>query len=122
MGQQPDSTDFQRELSVSYEKVGNVLVAQGNLPEALASYQAGLAIMNRLAKADPGNASWQRGLSVTYAKLAIVYLKSQQAVQAREALAAGRDISARLVAQFPDQAQWKQDLAWFDRQIAALKN
>jgi len=44
---------------VSYNKIGDVLVAQGNLPEALKSFRDGLAIRDRLAKADPGNAGWQ---------------------------------------------------------------
>ena len=69
LAQQPDSTDFQRELSVSYDKVGDVQVAQGNLPAALASYQEGLAIRDRLAKSDPGNAGWQRDLAVSYDKV-----------------------------------------------------
>jgi tetratricopeptide (TPR) repeat protein len=51
--QQPDSDQLQ-DLSVSYNMVGDVLVAQGNLPEALKSYQASLAIRERLAKSDPG--------------------------------------------------------------------
>ncbi len=55
---------WQRDLSVSYNKVGDVLVAQGNLPEALKTYRDGLAIADRLAKSDPGNAGWQRDLSV----------------------------------------------------------
>ena len=42
-----------------------MLVAQGNLAEALKSYQDSLAIADRLAKADPGNAGWQRDLSVS---------------------------------------------------------
>ena len=62
----PGNAGWQRDLSVSYEKVGNVQVAQGNLPAALTSYQAGLAIRERLAKSDPGNAGWQRDLSVLY--------------------------------------------------------
>ena len=33
---------------------------------ALKSYQASLAIRERLAKSDPGNAGWQRDLSVSY--------------------------------------------------------
>ena len=37
---------------MSYNYVGDVLQAQGNLPEALKSYQAGLVIMQRLAKSD----------------------------------------------------------------------
>jgi tetratricopeptide (TPR) repeat protein len=46
-----------------------VQVAQGNLPEALTSYQASLAMRDRLAKSDPANAGWQRDLSVSYEKV-----------------------------------------------------
>ena len=46
-----------------------MLVAQGNLPEALKSYQDSLDIRDRLARADPGNAGWQRDLSVSYKKV-----------------------------------------------------
>jgi hypothetical protein len=98
-----------------------VLVAQGNLPEALKSFRASHDLFDRLAKADPGNAGWQRDLSVSYAKLASIYLASKQMSQARDALAAGRAVLAPLVEQYPDWSEWKQDLAWFDRQIAALK-
>ena len=52
-----------------YNKVGDVLVAQGNLPEALNSFRDSLAIAERLAKSDPGNAGWQRDLSVSYIKV-----------------------------------------------------
>jgi len=45
---------------------GNVQVAQGQLSEALDSYQVDLAISDRLAKSDPGNAGRQRDLSVSY--------------------------------------------------------
>jgi hypothetical protein len=44
-----------RDLSVSYNKIGDVLVAQGNLPEALKTFRDGLAIADRLAKSDPGS-------------------------------------------------------------------
>ena len=43
--------------------------AQGDLPAALTSYQASLAIRDRLAQADPGNAGWQRDLSVSHNKI-----------------------------------------------------
>jgi hypothetical protein len=42
---------------------------QGDLQAALASYQASLAIRERLAKADPGNASRQHDLSVSHNKI-----------------------------------------------------
>ena len=41
----PGNADWQRDLSVSHDKIGDVLVAQGNLPGALAAYRDGLAIM-----------------------------------------------------------------------------
>jgi hypothetical protein len=52
---------------VSYNKVGNVLVAQGNLPEALKSYQDSFAVRDVLSKYDPANAGLQRDLSVSLA-------------------------------------------------------
>ena len=53
-----------RDLSVSYNRIGDVQVAQGDLAGALTSYRDSLAIAERLAKSDPGNAGWQRDLSV----------------------------------------------------------
>jgi tetratricopeptide (TPR) repeat protein len=47
---------------VSFEKVGEVQAAQGDLAGALTSYRDSLAIADRLAKSDPGNAGWQRDL------------------------------------------------------------
>jgi tetratricopeptide (TPR) repeat protein len=60
---------WQRDLSMSHNNIGIVLQAQGSLVAALDSYRAGAAIVERLAKADPGNAGWQRDLSVSYNKI-----------------------------------------------------
>ena len=46
-------SEWQRDLSISYEVVGDVLVAQGKLDEALKAYRDSLAIRERLAAADP---------------------------------------------------------------------
>jgi tetratricopeptide (TPR) repeat protein len=99
---------------------GDVLVAQGNLPEALKSYQADLAIADRLAKADPGNAGWQRDLSVSYAKLAGAFRKAGDKTKALDALRQGRAIMVRMTSLSPDNPVWKRDLASFDGQIAEL--
>ena len=55
---------------MAYDKVGNVLAERGNLAEALTSYRAGLAIAERLAKADLSNAQWQWDVVVSHWKLA----------------------------------------------------
>ena len=65
----PGNADWQRDVSVSHNKIGDVQRAQGNLPEALKSYRGSLAIADRLAKFYPGNAGWQRDLSVSRNKI-----------------------------------------------------
>ena len=71
----PGNAGWQRDLSVSHTKIGDVLAAQGNLPAALEAYTASLAIADRLAKADPGNAGWQRDLSVSHNKIGDVLVE-----------------------------------------------
>jgi tetratricopeptide (TPR) repeat protein len=50
--QDKSNTDWQRDLSVSYDKVGDVLSAQGKLMEALNAYQQSLNIRRTLADQD----------------------------------------------------------------------
>ena len=83
----PGNAGWQRDLSVSYNKIGDVLVAQGNLPAALKSYRDALAIFDRLAKADPGNAGWQRDLSVSYDKIGDVLVAQGNLPEALKASA-----------------------------------
>ena len=94
---------WQRDLSVAYNRVGDVLKDQGNLPEALKAYRDSLAIGERLAKADPGNAGWQRDLSVAYEKVGDV-LKDQGNLT--EALKAYRDGLA--ISRAPRQGRSRQ--------------
>ena len=67
------NTQWQRDLSVSYNNVGDVLVKQGKLDEALKAYRDGLAIAERLAAADRSNTQWQHDLADGHANLAVVY-------------------------------------------------
>ena len=66
----PGNAGWQRDLSISHDRIGDVLVAQGEGGAALAAYGSGMAIAERLAAADPGNAEWQRDLIVSCVKLA----------------------------------------------------
>jgi tetratricopeptide (TPR) repeat protein len=109
-----------RNPSVSYNNIGGVQVAQGDLAGALTSYRDSLGIRERLAQSDPSNAGWQRDLARSYARLADVYRRSNDRGNALAALRQGKAIMDRLVKLSPDNAGWKGDLAWFDQQIAAL--
>ena len=52
-----------------------MLAAQGKLAEAFKSFTNGLAIADRLAKADPRNAGWQRDLAISNERLGDVLRK-----------------------------------------------
>ena len=55
----PKNADWQSNLSVSYQKVGDVEVEQGQYAQALDSYRAEFALVDGLARADPGNTGRQ---------------------------------------------------------------
>ena len=63
--QDPSNTEWQRDLSVSFDRIGDVQSAQGNLEAALQAYQDGLAMAEKLAAQDRSNAGWQRDLIVS---------------------------------------------------------
>ena len=115
----PGNAGWQRDLSVSHNKIGDVQVAQGTLPAALTSYRASLEIRERLAQADPGNAGWQRDLALSYGRLAMVEAQQGARNDALSAFQQGREIVARLSQQSPDNATLHNDLAWFDEKITA---
>ena len=61
----PKNSDWQRDLSVSFNKVAGILEAQGEREKALTEYQKSLAISEKLAASDPKNSDWQTDLVVS---------------------------------------------------------
>jgi len=61
---------WQRDLSVRYDKIGYVKIAQGDLPGALEAFNKCLEIRERLAAQDVGNMVWQRDIIISHVKLA----------------------------------------------------
>ena len=100
-----------RDLSVSLEKIGDVLVDQGNLPEALKSFRDGLDIRDALAKADPGNAGWRRDLYVSYIKIGDVLVAQGNLPEALKSFREGLDIAVALAKADPGNAGWRRDLS-----------
>jgi len=117
----PDNAGWHSNLPVAYIKVGDVLLAQGNLVEALKSYRKGLAITERLAKADPDNPSRKRDLVASYGRVGLVFARQGEATLALDGFSQGRAIVAQLEEQFPDDAQLPNQLAALNAEIAKLK-
>ena len=65
----PANTEWQRDLSISHNKLGDVAVAAGDLAAARTAYQASLDIRTRLAAADPANTQWQRDLQLAHQRI-----------------------------------------------------
>jgi tetratricopeptide (TPR) repeat protein len=60
-----DSGDHEFYKFAALGSLGDIKQKRGDLQGALRSYQDGLAIAERLAKADPGNAQWQYDLGIS---------------------------------------------------------
>jgi tetratricopeptide (TPR) repeat protein len=102
----PGNAGWQRDLSVSYNRIGDVLVAQGNLPEALKSYRDGQTIFERLAKAD-----WQYDLGISNERMGDVQMAQGDLAAALISYEARRDIISRLAKSDPGNAGWQRDLS-----------
>jgi len=65
----PAKASLQRDLSVTYDKIGDVLMVTGNIDEALATYRKDHAIAVKLAAADPENLDRRLDASVSYGRV-----------------------------------------------------
>ncbi len=98
-----------------------MLVAQGNLTEALAAFKASLAIRERLAKADPGNAGWQLDIAASLQRVGDMAQKNGDTGGALGAFRRGLEIMSRLTSLAPDHAGFRHALGVLERRIAALE-
>jgi CHAT domain-containing protein len=92
-----ENTSRQRELSVAYDSLGDVLKADGHSDEALAVYSKALAIQEALALKDPANTLWQRDLATTLNSVALRYLADHQLDQALSTSARAVELMIKLL-------------------------
>ncbi len=106
----PSNTQGQRDLAVSYGKIGDVAVAQGRLEEAARAYSEDLAIGEKLVAGDPGNTEWQRSISASSLRLGDVAVAQGQLKEAVRAYREGLAIRKKLEAGDPSNTLWQRDL------------
>jgi len=107
----PGNAQAQRDLSISYHKLGDLLLRLGDGPQAERHYRDSLTIRERLAAADPGNAQAQRDLSISYNKLGDLLLRLGDGPQAERHYRDSLTIRERLAAADPGNAQAQRDLS-----------
>ncbi|MCP4593479.1 MAG: hypothetical protein GY842_22305, partial [bacterium] len=66
---EPDRADYQRDLSVSFNKLGDLQQAMGEGEAARDLFAMSLQIRERLAAAEPDRADYQRDISVSFERL-----------------------------------------------------
>ena len=116
----PTNAGFQRDLSVSYNKLADLARDSGNAGEAARLYQQALAIAEGLARADPTNTAFQRDLSVTYNKLADLARDSGDAGEAARLYQQALAITERLAQADPTNTDYQRDLAVYYDRLADL--
>ena len=96
----------QRDLALSYDRLGDVCLRAGEVQHALEHYQNELLIRQKLADAEPSDAQGQRDLSISFEKLGDVQLQSGHVDAALRFYQQGLAISQKLAANDPNvQAQ-----------------
>ena len=103
--------ELQRGLAISYERVGDVLLAQGKREEALAAFQKRLSIAQELADKDSGNTDLQSDLSVAFDKIGDVLLEAGKDEEALSAYQKGLVIRQKLVDSDRGNKLWQRSLA-----------
>jgi tetratricopeptide (TPR) repeat protein len=104
----------QRDLSVSHEKIGDVLVAQGDLTGALTAFRTGLDIRETLAARDAGNTQWQRDLPISLGRAADVLLQQQKLDEALPLAARALMLVRAAVIRFADDPRIARDLPYYE--------
>ena len=93
-----------------------MLFAQGKLDEALKAYRDGLAIVERLAAADPSNRRVAARSVVSYNKVGDVLVAQGKLDEALKAYRDGLAIRERLAAADRSNTEWQRDLSVVVRQ------
>jgi tetratricopeptide (TPR) repeat protein len=108
---EPGTALWERQLAVSYNKIGDALVDQNGLMEALEFYRSGNIILDRLATADPGNQAWQRDLAASCDNIGRVMMMQGEFADAVKAYRDGLVIRDELIRIDPGNASWQRELA-----------
>jgi hypothetical protein len=84
---EPDRADYQRDLSVSYGRMGDLHGDVGQGEQARDAYQQALAIMERLAQIEPDRADFQRDLGLSLMRIGALSASTEQLSRALAILA-----------------------------------
>ena len=105
----PDDPQMQRDLSVSYERLGGIAEALNDYRAAEGYYSKALEIDEKLAEKYPDDPQMQRDLSVSYNKLGDIAKARNDYKAAEGYYAKALEIGERLAEKYPDDPNLQRD-------------
>ena len=107
----PDDPQMQRDLSVSYERLGGIAEALNDYRAAEGYYSKALEIDEKLAEKHPDDPDLQRDLSVSYNNLGDIAEARNDYKAAEGYYAKALVVRERLAEKYPDDPQMQRDLS-----------
>jgi tetratricopeptide (TPR) repeat protein len=103
--------DAQRNLSVSFNKLGTIHLQLGKTDSALDYYQQSHKMLKQIATQDPQNSAAQRDLSVSFNKLGNIYLQLNQTDTAQDYYQQALKIRQKIATQDLQNSAAQRDLS-----------
>jgi serine/threonine-protein kinase len=107
----PGRSEAQRDLYVSYIRLGRLQMRLGDSKAALAAFQQGLKVSERLAEADPASAKAQRDVAIIYDDLGSVQMRLGDSKAAQASYQQALAVNERLARADPCDTQIQRALA-----------
>jgi tetratricopeptide (TPR) repeat protein len=108
-------------LSVSHDRIGEVLDKQGDRAAALTSFSKGLAIAQSLAKREPESVQRQWDLSASHDRVGDVEIAQGRIGEALASYRRSTEIAEALVKRDPSHPGWQRDLAVSYHKLGSLQ-
>jgi tetratricopeptide (TPR) repeat protein len=106
-----DNAQWQRELALSFNRIGEVLTQSGRHDDALKMFELALEIRQRLADAQPENNDAKRDLAVSHERIGDAQLATDEAEGALRSYRIALSIREALLAGEPKNGEWERDLS-----------
>jgi serine/threonine-protein kinase len=107
-------------LAQSYERIADLLQATGKLEEALTPQHRALAILQKLADANPAVTDFQYGLAQNHRRVGDLLAKTGKPEEALTEYRRGLDLHQKLVDANPAVTDFQRGLAWNHRRVGDL--
>ena len=108
---EPTQPWLRRDLSVTFDRIGDTLASQGELDGALENYRRALEIVAALAAREPDNVVWMRDLSVSHDRIGDTLDRKGEREEALQSYLQGLQFAQALASRDPNNSQWQWDLS-----------